>query len=60
MDNPWDKGDASGLVTYTDAQYWDQFKDGFEGATADDWNVDMSTYYGDGAYKILHNDLILN
>lgn len=27
VDKPWDKGDASGLVTYTDAYYWDKVRD---------------------------------
>ncbi|XP_052247176.1 G patch domain-containing protein 3-like [Dreissena polymorpha] len=44
----WEKG-GSGLVFYTDAQYW-QAQDGdFDEQTADDWDVDMSAYYEEGA-----------
>ncbi|XP_010129976.1 PREDICTED: G patch domain-containing protein 3, partial [Buceros rhinoceros silvestris] len=51
----WEKG-GSGLVFYTDAQYW-QGKNGgnagdFDEQTADDWDVDMSIYYDkDGGDK---------
>ncbi|XP_071432774.1 G patch domain-containing protein 3 [Pithys albifrons albifrons] len=48
----WEKG-GSGLVFYTDAQFW-QEKDGgdFDQQTADDWDVDMSIYYDkDGGDK---------
>ncbi|NXU86636.1 GPTC3 protein, partial [Xiphorhynchus elegans] len=48
----WEKG-GSGLVFYTDAQFW-QEKDGgdFDEQTADDWDVDMSIYYDkDGGDK---------
>ncbi|NXG18904.1 GPTC3 protein, partial [Grallaria varia] len=48
----WEKG-GSGLVFYTDAQFW-QEKDGgdFDQQTADDWDVDMSVYYDrDGGDK---------
>ena len=39
----WEKG-GSGLVFYTDAQYWKQFEGDFDEQTADDWDVDMSEY----------------
>ena len=42
----WDKG-SSGLVFYTDAQYWASLKSDEE-RNCDDWDVDMSTYYKDG------------
>lgn len=42
----WEKG-GSGLVFYTDAQYWQEKKD-FDEETADDWDVDMSVYYNKG------------
>eukprot|EP01083_Nonionella_stella_P065073 170224_1 len=35
----WDKGDASGLVYYTDAIYWDALKGGFDERLADDWDT---------------------
>ena len=41
----WDKG-SSGLVFYTDAQYWHSFKSDEE-RNCDDWDVDMSIYYKD-------------
>ncbi|XP_041378693.1 G patch domain-containing protein 3-like [Gigantopelta aegis] len=44
----WEKG-GSGLVFYTDAQYWHQQEGDFDEQTADDLNVDMSGYYEDGA-----------
>uniref|UniRef100_G3NW27 G patch domain containing 3 n=1 Tax=Gasterosteus aculeatus TaxID=69293 RepID=G3NW27_GASAC len=42
----WEKG-GSGLVFYTDAQYWQEEEGGthFDEQTADDWDVDMSVYY---------------
>ncbi|XP_013379646.1 G patch domain-containing protein 3 [Lingula anatina] len=40
----WEKG-GSGLVFYTDAQYWDEQEGDFDAKTADDWDVDMSAYY---------------
>ncbi|KAM6909853.1 G patch domain-containing protein 3 [Xenentodon cancila] len=41
----WEKG-GSGLVFYTDAQYWQEEEEGdFDEQTADDWDVDMSIYY---------------
>ena len=41
----WDKG-SSGLVFYTDAQYWHSLKSDEE-RNCDDWDVDMSIYYRD-------------
>ncbi|NXN95768.1 GPTC3 protein, partial [Rhinopomastus cyanomelas] len=47
----WEKG-GSGLVFYTDAQYWQQQNGDFDEQTADDWDVDMSIYYDrDGGDK---------
>ncbi|XP_026225879.1 G patch domain-containing protein 3 [Anabas testudineus] len=40
----WEKG-GSGLVFYTDAQYWQEEEGDFDEQTADDWDVDMSIYY---------------
>ncbi|XP_061574280.1 G patch domain-containing protein 3 [Cololabis saira] len=40
----WEKG-GSGLVFYTDAQYWHEEEGDFDEQTADDWDVDMSVYY---------------
>ncbi|XP_051892313.1 G patch domain-containing protein 3 [Pristis pectinata] len=42
----WEKG-GSGLVFYTDAQFWQEKRD-FDEETADDWDVDMSVYYNKG------------
>lgn len=46
MEVVWDKG-SSGLVFYTDANYWDQQEGDFDEkcATEDDWDVDTSIYY---------------
>ncbi|KAL3857176.1 hypothetical protein ACJMK2_011869 [Sinanodonta woodiana] len=44
----WEKG-GSGLVFYTDAQYWQEQEGDFDEQTADDWDVDMSAYYEEGA-----------
>ncbi|XP_029427243.1 G patch domain-containing protein 3 isoform X2 [Rhinatrema bivittatum] len=44
----WEKG-GSGLVFYTDAQYWQEEQGDFDEQTADDWDVDMSIYYDQGA-----------
>ncbi|KAL4223796.1 G patch domain-containing protein 3 [Mactra antiquata] len=44
----WEKG-GSGLVFYTDAQYWQAQEGDFDEQTADDWDVDMSGYYEKGA-----------
>ncbi|NXS51256.1 GPTC3 protein, partial [Brachypteracias leptosomus] len=47
----WEKG-GSGLVFYTDAQYWQEEDGDFDEQTADDWDVDMSIYYDkDGGDK---------
>ncbi|KAM6370807.1 G patch domain-containing protein 3 [Pluvialis apricaria] len=47
----WEKG-GSGLVFYTDAQYWQEQNGDFDEQTADDWDVDMSVYYDkDGGDK---------
>ncbi|KFP70190.1 G patch domain-containing protein 3, partial [Acanthisitta chloris] len=47
----WEKG-GSGLVFYTDAQYWREQDGDFDEQTADDWDVDMSIYYDrDGGDK---------
>ncbi|XP_028936687.1 G patch domain-containing protein 3 [Ornithorhynchus anatinus] len=47
----WEKG-GSGLVFYTDAQYWREEDGDFDEQTADDWDVDMSVYYDrDGGDK---------
>ncbi|MBN3315033.1 GPTC3 protein, partial [Atractosteus spatula] len=47
----WEKG-GSGLVFYTDAQYWKEEEGDFDEQTADDWDVDMSVYYDkDGGDK---------
>ncbi|XP_056115442.1 G patch domain-containing protein 3 isoform X2 [Rhinichthys klamathensis goyatoka] len=40
----WEKG-GSGLVFYTDAQFWHEEEGDFDEQTADDWDVDMSVYY---------------
>ncbi|KAK2910427.1 G patch domain-containing protein 3 [Channa argus] len=40
----WEKG-GSGLVFYTDSQYWHEEEGDFDEQTADDWDVDMSIYY---------------
>ncbi|XP_069935124.1 G patch domain-containing protein 3 [Oryctolagus cuniculus] len=44
----WEKG-GSGLVFYTDAQFWQEEEGDFDEQTADDWDVDMSIYYDRGA-----------
>ncbi|NWW17525.1 GPTC3 protein, partial [Falcunculus frontatus] len=47
----WEKG-GSGLVFYTDAQFWQEEDGDFDEQTADDWDVDMSIYYDkDGGDK---------
>ncbi|XP_011405377.1 PREDICTED: G patch domain-containing protein 3-like [Amphimedon queenslandica] len=47
MEVTWDKG-SSGLVFYTDASYWHQQEGDFDEQCSqeDDWDVDMSLYYG--------------
>jgi len=47
VNNPWDKGDASGLVLYTDASYWDT-KITRDERMVDDWDVD----YADNEDKV--------
>uniref|UniRef100_A0A8C9MWD6 G-patch domain containing 3 n=1 Tax=Serinus canaria TaxID=9135 RepID=A0A8C9MWD6_SERCA len=43
---------GSGLVFYTDAQFWQEQDGDFDEQTADDWDVDMSIYYDkDGGDK---------
>ncbi|XP_067672392.1 G patch domain-containing protein 3-like [Haliotis asinina] len=53
----WEKG-GSGLVFYTDAQYWQEKEGDFDEQTADDLNVDMSGYYEDGAGDLDARDYI--
>jgi hypothetical protein len=48
MEVVWEKG-GSGLVFYTDAQYWQEEEGDFDEQTADDLDVDMSAYYEQGA-----------
>ncbi|KAK7488497.1 hypothetical protein BaRGS_00020282 [Batillaria attramentaria] len=48
MEIVWEKG-GSGLVFYTDAQYWQEKEGDFDEQTADDLDVDMSAYYETGA-----------
>ncbi|XP_069136117.1 G patch domain-containing protein 3-like [Argopecten irradians] len=43
----WEKG-GSGLVFYTDAQYWKEQEGDFDEQTTDDLDVDMSIYYEEG------------
>ncbi|XP_068935038.1 G patch domain-containing protein 3 [Petaurus breviceps papuanus] len=53
----WEKG-GSGLVFYTDAQYWQEEEGDFDEQTADDWDVDMSIYYDrDGGDKDAHDSV---
>ena len=37
---PWDKGDGSGLVTYTDEQYHDAHRGDFDERTVDMWGIE--------------------
>lgn len=48
MEIVWEKG-GSGLVFYTDAQYWEEKEGDFDEQTADDLDVDMSIYYEKGS-----------
>ncbi len=48
MEVTWEKG-GSGLVFYTDAQVWKEAEGDFDERTTDDWDVDMSVYYEEGA-----------
>ena len=43
MEVTWDKG-SSGLVFYTDAQYWREVENHEDAEDADDWDVDTSEY----------------
>ncbi|KAI1291983.1 G patch domain-containing protein 3 [Halotydeus destructor] len=43
----WDKG-SSGLVFYTDAQYWDEVDGDFDEKTTDDWDIDPQYADKDG------------
>lgn len=53
----WEKG-GSGLVFYTDAQFWQEEEGDFDEQTADDWDVDMSVYYDrDGGDKDAHDSV---
>lgn len=59
----WEKG-GPGLVFYTDAQFWREKEGDFDEQTADEWDVDMSVYYGEGvgdldaqdSISMLHSD----
>ncbi|ESP00950.1 hypothetical protein LOTGIDRAFT_207744 [Lottia gigantea] len=53
----WEKG-GSGLVFYTDAQYWKKFEGDFDEQCADDWDVDMSCYYEEGGGDKDSKDLV--
>lgn len=44
MEVTWDKG-SSGLVFYTDAQFWKAREGDFDEQTTDDWDVDMEVHY---------------
>ena len=48
MEVTWDKG-SSGLVFYTDAQFWREAEAQEEAEDADDWDVDTSEYFQEGA-----------
>ena len=48
MEVTWDKG-SSGLVFYTDAQFWREAEAQEEAEDADDWDVDTSEYFEEGA-----------
>lgn len=39
-------------IRSTDAHTWDKGKNGFEGDTADDWDIDMAVYYGGMRFAI--------
>uniref|UniRef100_A0A0G4F6B2 G-patch domain-containing protein n=1 Tax=Chromera velia CCMP2878 TaxID=1169474 RepID=A0A0G4F6B2_9ALVE len=51
VENPWDKHDASGLVHYTDAAFWDQMAGDFHERTADDLDVDFREETGEDGEK---------
>lgn len=46
----WEKG-GSGLVFYTDAQFWDAKEGDFDAKTADDWDIDTNMYKYPGKYS---------
>ena len=48
MEVTWDKG-SSGLVFYTDAQYWKEVEGQWEAEDVDDWDVDTSEYENPGS-----------
>ena len=50
MEVTWDKG-SSGLVFYTDAQYWRELESHEEAEDADDWDVDTSEYEKGTSHK---------
>lgn len=52
----WEKG-GSGLVFYTDAQFWDAKEGDFDAKTADDWDIDTNIYRDPG--KLFHSIKIL-
>ncbi|XP_065561217.1 G patch domain-containing protein 3-like isoform X2 [Artemia franciscana] len=57
MEVVWEKG-GSGLVFYTDAQYWDEKEGGFDGKTADNFDLDMRVYYHKGGGDKDSRDLL--
>jgi hypothetical protein len=52
VEDPWDKGDASGLVWYTDAQYWDAQEGDLDDRTSDGLDVVGA---GCGGWTRLHD-----
>jgi hypothetical protein len=52
VEDPWDKGDASGLVWYTDAQYWDALEGDLDDRTSDGLDV---VGCGEGGWTRLHD-----
>lgn len=55
----WEKG-GSGLVFYTDAQYWDTKDGDFDEKTADDWDVDTRIYERAGGFSFYIFSSVLN
>ena len=45
----WEKG-GSGLVFYTDAQFWRICEGEEEERNTDEWDVDVSNHYGGGLF----------
>lgn len=45
MEDPWDKHDASGLVLYTDAVYWEKQRGDFDERHVDDLGVDETRQF---------------